>query len=281
MSDVDKYIAVSKAHTEAIKAVSPQTRVSVPVHWRNAQTDPWNMALKDQDYYDAVTLHKHMGNDENREGAAKTLDARREMVETGKTLRNVFPNRPIWVSEWSVSCGDNVISILAMADTYLGLLKHPELFEIADYFQINASHPLIVYDKKTNTHTRTSYGAAYEIIRDVFKDGEIVESTIDSSIIGGGIDAVSAEVVVKDGRITVLAINKTPRAIPVKLAINGVDKINTFVHKSLSFGDLNHLKTFEMTEPVLTDVESNPSGLVLPPLSISRIDLVELDSRQH
>nr|UZM28256.1 hypothetical protein [uncultured bacterium] len=277
VSDVDKYITVSKAHAAALKAVAPDVLVSVPVHWRNAQSDPWNMALKQHDYFDAITLHKHMGNAESRDGAAQTLDAKREMVETGKTLRQVFPGRPIWVSEWSVSCGDNAISILAMADTYLGFFEHPELFAIADYFQINASHPLITYDKKTNRHMRTSYGAAYEIVRGFFENSELCESSIDSTKIGDNIDAVSTSAVVKDGKLIVLAINKTTASVPLHLEINGDRDTQTHVHHTLAFADLNVLKSFAMDESVLTEVkpaiDTRKAAIALPPLSINQIVL--------
>ncbi len=201
VSDVDKYVDVSKAHAAALKAVAPDVQISVPIHWRNPLTDPWNTTLMKHVHYDAITVHKHMGNQENREGAADTLAARGVMLEMAQTLRTVFPDKPLWISEWSVSCGENAISILGMADTYLGFFEHPELFGIADYFQINASHPLIHYDKQTGVHTRTSYGAAYEVIRSVFENSEMYESSIVSTKIGDDLDAVSAEAVIKDGKL--------------------------------------------------------------------------------
>ncbi|WP_442509324.1 hypothetical protein SH528x_000890 [Novipirellula sp. SH528] len=273
VSDIDKYIAVSKAHAAAICAVAPEVQISVPVHWRNPLTDPWNTALMKCDHYDAITVHKHMSHQADREGAVQTLTARETMVEMAQTLRSAFPDKPLWISEWSVSCGDNAISILGMADTYLGFFEHPELFGIADYFQINASHALITYDKKTRTHHRTSYGAAYEIIRDVFENAERFASETDSSEIGDGIDAVSAEAVIKEGKLIVFTINKSTRATPFQLIIDGVTQTKPVELKTLSFENLNELKTFEMDESVLTNVKPDPSGIVLPPLSISRIDV--------
>ncbi len=60
VSDVEKYIAVSKLHAAALRKVDSNLKISVPVHWRNARTDKWNMALKSQRYFDAITVHKHV-----------------------------------------------------------------------------------------------------------------------------------------------------------------------------------------------------------------------------
>ncbi len=284
VADVEKYIEVSKAHAAALKKVSPSLQVSIPVHWRTAETNPWNLAVKEHDYYDAVTLHKHMGNNADRDGAAATLDARRLMVQTGETLRNVFPDLPIWVSEWSVGCGkeENAIGILGMADVYLGFFEHPELFGLADYFQINASHKLIAYDKATGTHTRTSFGAAYQVIRDVFEGADVYSSALESTKIGDGLEAVSAEAVVKDGKLTVFAINKTTRSVPLRLIVNGESYTLPLVQKTLSFAGPSETRTFALDQDILADVEvatSNETGTLmlpplppLPPLSLSRLD---------
>jgi hypothetical protein len=273
--DVEKYIEVSKAHATALKAITPDVLVSIPAHWRNAETNPWNLAVKKHNFYDAVTLHKHMGNKADRAGAAATLDARRVMVQTGETLRRVFPDLPIWVSEWSVGCGkeENAIGILGMADVYLGFFERPELFGLADHFQINASHKLIAYDRATRTHSRTGYGAAYEIVRDVFENSDIYNSTTESIKVGDGLNAVSAEAVVRNGRVTVFAINKTTRSVPFRLVVDDAPYARRLVHQALSFDDANETKSFELDEPVLIDVTTAGKGsYALPPLSLNRFD---------
>jgi hypothetical protein len=276
--DVERYIDVSKAHATALKAVAPDVLISIPAHWRTAETNPWNLAVKQHRYYDAVTLHKHMGTIANRGGAAATLDARRLMVQTGETLRKVFPDLPIWVSEWSVGCGEreNAIGILGMADVYLGFFEHPELFGIADYFQINASHKLIAYDDASGTHSRTGFGAAYEIIRDVFEHAEIYNSSIESTTVGDGLDAVSAAAVVKDGNVTVFTINKTTRSVPLHLKFDDSAYTRPLAHQTLSFTDANDTRSFELDENLLSDVtsadESRDGVFILPPLSLNRFD---------
>nr|UZM28271.1 hypothetical protein [uncultured bacterium] len=275
--DVEKYIEVSKAHATALREVDPGLKISVPAHWRNSRTDAWNMALKSQqDYFDAITVHKHIGAKPNAEGARQVLHARVDMLKMAEDLQSVFPGKPIWLSEWSVSCGESPISVIAMADAWLGLFEHPELFAIADYFQINASHALIHYDKSTRTHTRTSYGAAYEIIRSVFENSEIYESKLITAKLDDEIEAVAAEAVVKDGRMIVFAINKTTNSVPLKITVDGVSFSLPATHRALSFTELNKLKSFGLDESVLAKVdvsgESKDGSFLLPPLSLSRFD---------
>lgn len=270
VSDLEKYITVSKAHTAALKAVDPTVKVSVPVHWRDALKNEWNLPLMKQDYFDAISVHKYIIKQDSAQELGATLDARREMVEMGRTLSQAFGNRPLWVSEWSVNCADPAISVLGMTDTYLGFFAHPELFEVTSYFQMNAEHPLIEYDKKTGTHTRTILAAAYDVIRGVFEGSEQYESHIESTKIGPDLDAVSAEVVVKDGKVTVFAINKTNRPVPLSLSFNGKPDARAITHRALL---LEKPRPFTLSEDVLTDVPSNADGILLPPLSLSRMDV--------
>ncbi|MBB3209492.1 hypothetical protein FHS27_005332 [Rhodopirellula rubra] len=273
IEDVEKYIKVSKAHSAALKAASPDLLVSIPVHWRTAETNPWNIAVKDHHYYDAITLHKHMGFENAPDGAAQTLGAREHMVQTGKTLRKIFPGVPIWVTEWSVSCGNNTLSVLAMADVYLGLFEHPELFAVASYFQINASHKLIDYDPKTGVHTRTSYGAAYEIVRRVFEGSEICASSLESTAMAEGLGAVSAVSVVKDGTVTLFAINKTPRRVPFDFVVDGVAGPRPSKHQAFNFDAIDESKTIALSDDVMHDVELDGRQAVLPPFSINCIEI--------
>jgi hypothetical protein len=235
------------------------------------------MALKsEQDYFDAITVHKHIGAEPNAEGARQVMHARVDLLKITQDLQSVFPGKPIWLSEWSVSCGESPISILAMADAWLGLFDHPELFTIADYFQINASHALIHYDMSTQTHTRTSYGAAYEIIRSVFENSEIFESEMVTAKLDDDIEAVAAEAVIKDGKMIVFAINKTTKPVPLRISIDGAAFARPATNGTLSFPDLNELRTFELEESVLAAVdlndESKDETFLLPFLSLNRFD---------
>lgn len=274
VSDVAKYIAVSKAHAAALKAIDSEIKVSVNATWREPLTSDWNKALAENDYYDAITLHKYIGHPDTTEGAGKTLRARHEMIETAETMQKVFPERPIWLTEWSVEGGENALSVIAMADTYLGLIDRPDLFDIASYFQINAKQPMILYDMASGIHTKTSYGAAYEIIRDTFQNSQLLQSAITSPPLAEGLDAVTAEVVIKAGKVNVLAVNKSIKPVRLKLNFDQEDDGRKFHHQALSFQSAKGFKTFALTESPLSEVASETREITLPPLSISRIDVL-------
>ncbi len=272
VSDVHKYIEVTKAHAAALKAAAPDVKLSVNVTWREASNGAWNEPLIAEHYYDAVTLHKYVTPGETPDGIKEVLNSRKLILDTAETVRRDFRSRPIWLSEWAVDCGNNALSVLGMADTYLGIFSRPDLFEIADYFQLNAAEALVTYDKATHTHTKTSYGAAYEIVRDVFENSTLLESRIDSSKITTGLDAVSAEAVIKDGKLTVFAVNKTTRSVPLSVKFDGVVYEKPFKHRAFAFKGINEFPSFALQESALANLPSESGAVILPPLSINRID---------
>lgn len=268
---VEDYIKVSKNHAAALKAVDPDIKVSVPIHWRNAISNPWNKPFMEEDYFDAITIHKHMNSDSSVDSLQKTLFTGLVLDEMADTLQTIFPDHPIWLSEWSTGEGENAISVLGLADGYLTLFEKQDVYEIASFFQLNASHPLFKYDKKTRVHTKTSFGAAYEMIRDLFESAELLECNVSSVALDAGKDAVRAVAVRKNDEIVVFAINKTPVAVPFALEIDGIKCDSSFQHQTLSFENVNEFKMFGMEECPYAEIKSNGGGVMLPPLSINRI----------
>lgn len=277
VSTVEQYIEVSKAHTAALKAVDPGVQVSVPIHWRDALSNPWNQPFMTNAYFDAITVHKHVECEETPEGAKEALFVGDVLEEMGQTIRKGFPDHPIWLSEWSVGCGANAISVLGLADAYLTLFEHQDIFEIADYFQLNAKQPLIEYDGQMGIHTKTSFGMAYEMIRDTFENAELLKSEVTSDQIGEGMAAVRATAILNEGAITVFAINKTPLRIPLRLDINGVAQKRTLKHQALSFEDINQLKIFDLEEQPPFETAPHTAGVILPPLSLNMIHIAPKD----
>ncbi len=261
-STVEKYISVAKAHAAALKKIDPAIKVSVPVHWREALTNPWNLAFENHDWFDAVTVHKYI----EIEGVEKEPSARQQMLEMGKEIRQVFPGKPIWLSEWAVNAEDETTSILQTADTWLAVLENPQLFAIADFFQMNAEHPLIKYDRKTGTHTRTEFGAAYETLRIAFHDAEIINSELK---ISGGLDAVSAMATQKDGKICIIAINRTDQPIPFTTISPVALNPSNSHHRALS---VREGLSFAMDEEFLKEFPQAGDKFSLPPQSISLIE---------
>lgn len=267
------YVGVAQAHSAALKAEDPSIQISVPVTWRTGGTvhGPWNAALAaDQTYYDAVTLHKYIRPGESIVGLQEVLDARSQMIQTAEDIRTQFPGKPIWLSEWSVDAGNNAISVLGLSDTYLGIIDRPDLFDSAEYFQIHNHDPLIIYDKTGSPkHLKTTRGASYDILRNVFIDSELLSGAMTSSEIVAGLDAASAKAVLKDGQLVVYAVNKSPVSVPLSLEIDGASYGGAYVHEALQFNDVNDFPTYNLSDSALTTVASTPGAISLPPLSIS------------
>lgn len=229
------------------------------------------MELAKENYYDAVSLHKYIENPATTEGARETLDARRDMIATAETMHEIF-HRPIWLTEWSVDGGDNALSVLAMTDTWLGLLARPDLFEVAAYFQINAKQRLVSFDTKTRTHTMTGYGSACTILGEIFENSEMLRCDTASPELAPGLPAVSAEAVMKNGSLTVFAINKSNQPMPLRVKFGGGFYEKKVIHRALAFKNVAAFNTFAMDGKTLTAIPTGESGIVLPPLSINRID---------
>lgn len=272
----EKYVAVAKAHSQALKAVHPTVKLSIPVPYRsNISLDAWTGALQaDDSYYDAVSMHRYIRSDGTRaEDVKQALKAASIMLETAQIVRARYPGKPIWVTEWSTKVGDgaNAATVLGNADVYLTLFSHPEYFEMAQYFTMQNHDPLITYYKSTNTHKRTSLGASYDIIRDVFLDSELYACTLNTTNIDVGLDAVSAKTVLKNGITIVYAINKTTNSIPLALEFDGSSYQKAFNHQAFVFSDINDYGEYGLTENVLVPIALVADGIMLPPLSINVI----------
>ena len=268
------YVGVASAHAAALKAVDPEIQLSVPVTWRTGGTlhGPWNAALAaDQSYYDAVTLHRYITPGEPTvAGLQEVLDARRIMIQTAEDIRSQFPGKPIWLTEWSIDAGENAISVLGLFDTYLGIIDRPDLFGSAEYFQIHNHDPFIVYDRDANPkHVKTARGAAYDILRGVFLDSELVSASMTSTEITPGLAAATGKAVLKDGELVVYAINKSPVGVELDLNINGGPYSGPYTHEAFQFDIVDDFPSFGLSESALEPVSSTPGAIMLPPLSIS------------
>ena len=281
ISNVQAYIRIAGTHAAALRATKPTLQISVPVEWKHPDGS-WNMALAATNFYDAVSVHVY-----NRFSDGVTTNVLRAgnfMLDAVRPVRALFPGKPIWLSEWAVYGGDgkpNALSVLGMADVYLCFFNHPELFGGADYFQMNAGQPMFQYDKNTHAITKTSYGAAYEMIRDIFENSQIVEDRIQSSTLVPGVNAIEAQTVIKHGQVIVFAINKTTNSIPLSLNFNGVRYTNGFTHRTLVFDGVNAFKTFGLTENPLTTVASDQGAIRLLPLSLNEISGLNLSGGKN
>lgn len=273
-----KYVQVARAHALALKAEDPRIQTSVPATWRGTGLHKdWNNALRsDTSYYDAISVHKYVRPGESFKGAKEVLRAGQIMLQTAKDMRALFPDKPIWLSEWSVDCGDNALSCIGMADVYLCFINHTEMFAMSQYHQASGNmEPFYEYDSKTRAFTKTSYGAVYEVIRLVFENAEMYDSVESSTNIVSGLQAVHAEAVVKDDELRVFALNKSTKHVSFTLRFNGLPYTDSVDHQALAFSGANDFKLFAFEENVLADVAFDTDTIVLPPLSLNVISDIQ------
>lgn len=273
VSDVKKYLAVSQAHTSALKAIDPTLKVSVPIHWREAVTNPWNQAFLEEDYFDAITIHKYISKNDTAQEFSQALDARREFLAMAEELRTIFPKKPLWITEWAVEAEGEIARVIGNTDVWLGFINHPEIFEIASYFQINAKHPFVVYDRKKHRHRRTVMGIGYDMIHRTFHGSELLESEIEATQIGHGFDAIAAEAVTQDGKTIIFAVNKTAHEVPLAIKIDGKALLTQYQHRALLLEQSETTRSFAWDEEVVQKISATKKHF-LPPFSLNEISLL-------
>ena len=165
-------------------------------------------------------------------------------------------------------------SYLGAADTYLYLFKHQDVYQYANWFQVNAYDPLDVWEwdaDKILVPRQTGWGASYNVMRAVYQDAELLNSTTESVALKPGSAAVVAQAVLKAGKRLVLAVNKTPQVVPFALNFDGAAYRGHFKHEALAFDSLDQNKTWAFEENPLQLVKQGAGALLLPPYSINVI----------
>lgn len=283
---------VLRENYEALKAADPTLQISVPVSWRMTGPEserfeahiPYNDAIaRDQSFYDAVSLHRYLRPEvkkgENIKGKREVLDARRTYLETARGVRARFPGKPIWLSEFAISFGNNAISALGLADTYLGFINNPDLIESAQYFQANGTTNLLNFD--SGTFTKTTLGATFDTLREAFEDSELLESRVDSTKLEGTLDSVTAEVSQKDGEVLVYAINKSPHEADFNLEFNGVAFDGQHELRTFEFETVDEFPDFRLNESAFKNPTTGTGSVAkLPGLSMSLISIDRSQLRQ-
>ena len=132
------------------------------------------------------------------------------------------------------------------------------------------SIPFIIYDKTSNPkYVKTTRGAAYDILRNVFLDSDLVSETMTSTEITPGVDAVTSKAVLKNGEVVVYVVNKSPVSVPLDLSIDGSSISGSYVHEALQFATVDDFPSFNLSDSALTSIPPTSGSIHLPPLSIS------------
>lgn len=292
--NAEEYIKRAKSMSRALKARDANIQVSVPLLRRGSWANKdWNKDLtQDQSYYDAVTVHTYVGSDPDNAANSDNefgtvLTARKHLASSvNDYARKVAPTKPIWLTEWGVNAGGaNAASVLGMADSYIYMSENQNIFDRANWFSANGKlNSFVIWeDYKANSGAtrsrikyplqKTAFGSSYEIIRSVFENSTMLKSTNNSPHLTGGVDAVSARVVVKDGKTLVFAVNLTDKVVPFNVKLNGATFLGYFDHKAMSFNALSSTKVMGIDANPLKDVDAGSGTIRLPKYSMSVIHL--------
>ncbi len=286
------FAQTGKAVSRALKEAKPSLKISIPLSWRSGHSGSilsdgrridhtdYNCALtKDQTYFDAITVHRYVHLDRNSEAVScesyrGVLTARVQMQDDVAWCRSFAPDKPVWLSEWGISAGYRAASFLGSADAYLFLFENQDVYEYANWFQVNN------YDAHFKWHrdeagvaipTKTGFGAVYEIIRNFYHDSEMLAGEMETVELASGCDAVVARAVAKGEQTSIIAVNKTPQNVPFTVKFDGEICVGPFTHKALAFADLDEDKTFGLHESPLELISHGEREVTLPPFSISVI----------
>ena len=277
----------------ALRAAKPGVKLSVPMGWRTSQASyNTQIAIFGDSYFDAISLHKYI-DPERRDGNVvkspetyKTvLTPRIELQKSTKFVSDFAPGKPIWLTEWGVSCGYNAASYLGQADAYMYLFENQDVYERAEWYGLttvlnamysftdeevdNGGRPI----RSLSNMRKTGFGLVYEILREVFEDSEIHETSISTRILADGVNAVEAKAVTKNGETVIFAVNKTVRSVPFRVNLDGTIFKGSQKHETLSFKSLQDNKVLGLDESALTPVSEGTQIVVLPPFSVNKITL--------
>ncbi|MCF2948880.1 hypothetical protein L0668_12235 [Paraglaciecola aquimarina] len=288
------YIKRAKSMSAALKAIDPNIKVSVPLLRRDNWANPnWNQDLTtDLSYFDAVTVHTYVGSDPDDaaspEGAySDALTARHHIAASVDDYAGlVAPTKPIWLSEWGVnSGGPNAASVIGMTDVYMFMSENQNRYERANWYSVNGQLNSFLkweeYESPSGVMRpriqypliKTAFCSAHQIMRSVLQDSILLESTSDSVTLEHDVQAVSARAVMKDEHMELLVLNKTNKAAPFAIKVDGTSYSGGISHQTMKFDSVGEEREMPISQDPLTDEPLVGGGIVLPALSINKITL--------
>ncbi len=274
-----------------------------------------------QDWYDAFVLHKYVGaqpdgsiGDGNEMAddfdASYDWETQLQVAYESRLLfqdelryyQEILPDgvtKPIWLTEWGVTCGMYAASYLSMADAYLYLFERPAV-EIATWFQTHGLNNLYTTSgtSTTYTHTKTGYGAVFETLNDTFRDSKLYETEVDSKFVESGekvmitdeVSAASKEgdnyfpavegvefvtaraLEMADGTTAIYIVNKSNRDVRTKIVIDGEEYTGSYTQEQIAFDELLSAPTWaELDEVTTMSIYSEIRGLIIKPYSVTII----------
>lgn len=294
------YLAAATEVSKALKAEFPDIELSIPLGWRRNQADYNNEIKADGSYFDAITIHKYVGADpdipgESNNAYSNLLTAKLELAEDVNWVRDNFaPGKPVWLTEWGVSASEGIekehaAACLGMADVYMYMAENQHIFHRANWFSFNRIlNSMVLVDaqrrlisplqKKPNLST-------YEIIQDVFRDATMMKGTVTASenltVDRGSIKVINARATVKNGETKVMVVNLSNKPVVFDLKFDNVTYSKAFTHEALIFENLGPVDPVDYFSNQLQLIKQGTGSITLPPLSVSKISGIYLNSTAH
>ncbi len=295
VSDEADFLARAKSLSKDLKEIDNDLKISIPLIPRGSFTNPnWNQLIAaDKSYFDAITVHKYIGVDvDNRLDLSNIgyefgLAARLTLESAITFARQFAQDKPVWLTEWGVDVGEsptgNAASCLGMADCYIYMSENPDIFQRANWFCANgsANQMIKLVDGTFSTIEyplkKTGYGFTYDIIRSVFENSTLLSSKVTTptklELIGSSVDAVSARVVVKDGKTLILALNLTDKPAELQLNMDGSIFSDGYKLEAVTFSDVADMPLIPFDENPFNFTQNGFGSIILPPLSVNKITL--------
>ncbi len=299
----EMYLAAASEVSSALKAEFPDIKLSLPLSWRNGidssinHTSYNNTIIGDGSFFDAISLHKYMGSDPDQAADSNTaygllLTAKLELEDSANWVRSFAPGKPIWLTEWGVSAGDNVHggACLGMADVFMFMAENQDIYERANWFIFNRvlNAMVVVGSNREPVYPlqKRGYLSTYEIIQDVFRDATLMDGTVTSSaqltVPRGSVNAINARATTNEfGETKVVAVNLTDKPVTLELKFDNVVYSRNFKHEALVFDNLGVVDAVDYFSNPLQTIKEGTGTITLPPLSVSKISEIYFDESIH
>lgn len=300
--NIENYIARAKSMSQALKALNPNIRLSIPLLRRDSWANPnWNRELtSEQDYFDAVTVHTYVGTDPDNsnnsdEAYATALTARYHLAKSVNDYAlKVAPSKPIWLTEWGVNSGGaNAASALGMADAYIYMSENQDIYDRANWFSVNGRlNSFVVWEEYVSPSgvlrprikyplVKTAFGLTHQIVREVLENSVLLDATITTEKLSYDINAISTRAVIQDKNIVILALNLTDEPANFDILIDGKAYTGHKEHTAMTFVALDEERVLPANISPMSEVLSVDGVTRLPKLSINKIVLQDVELMQN
>jgi hypothetical protein len=173
-----------------------------------------------------------------------------------------------------------------MADVFLYMAENQQIYDRANWFSFNrVLNAMVVVGagrQPVYPLKKRGYLSTYEILQDVLRDATMLKGTVTSTsqltTTRGSVNVVNARATTKDGQTSVIAINLTDKPVEFELKFDNVMYAGEFKHEALIFNNVGVVSSVAYDSNQLSVIKEGSGKIMLPPLSVSKITNIVLDS---